>query len=367
MKNFCVYTDSALGQISKKYMTICYFGIYDPEYSRNKILIQGLRNNGVKVIECNSRLIGLQKYFDLIKKHWKLRKEYDVIIVGFPGYQATILVKFLTGKPVIFDAFMSVYDSMVWDRKLVKLKSLKSWYFWFLDWFACKLADQILLDTNEHIQYFVETFKIPQSKFIQLFVGSDNTIIYPKKIHKKNNNFLVHFHGRCIPLQGIEYIIGAAKILKRHNIKFNIIGNSQAYQEIINLIKKLNLKNISLIDTVLYKELANYINCANISLGIFGDTNKAQRVIPNKVFEGIACAKPVITADTPAIRELFQNRENILLCKTANSQDLADKILELKNNSDLLEKIAKNGYILFKEKLTPKILGKELFKKIKKI
>jgi len=79
-------------------MTICYFGIYDPNYSRNRILIKGLRQNNIEVIECNSRLHGIAKYIELAKKHFKIRKKYDLMIIGFPGYQAVILAKFLTKK-----------------------------------------------------------------------------------------------------------------------------------------------------------------------------------------------------------------------------------------------------------------------------
>lgn len=99
---------------------------------------------------------------------------------------------------------------------------------------------------------------------------------------------------------------------------------------------------------------------ADVCLGIFGKTNKAKRVIPNKFFEVLATRKPCLTADTPAVRELFKDREHCLFCNTADSQDLAQKIMELKNNPDLRNKIAENGYRLFKEKLTPQILGREL-------
>ena len=44
----------------------------------------------------------------------------------------------------------------------------------------------------------------------------------------------------------------------------------------------------------------------------------------------------------------------------ADPKDLAKKIIELKDNSELRKKIAENGYKLYKEKLTPKVLGKEL-------
>ena len=37
-------------------MRVCYFGTYRAEYSRNQIMIEGLRRNGVEVIECHETL-----------------------------------------------------------------------------------------------------------------------------------------------------------------------------------------------------------------------------------------------------------------------------------------------------------------------
>lgn len=335
-------------------MIICYFGIYNPEYSRNRIVIKGLRQNSVEVIECRTNKKGVIKYFDLIKKHWLIRKKYDVVFVGFPGYQAMILVYFLTRKKIIFDAFTSLYDSMVCDRQIVRKNSFRARYYWFLDWLSCKLADKILLDTNEHIRYFAQTFNIKKEKFCRVFVGADDEIIKFTEQKEKENIFLVHFHGSNIPLQGIKYIIKAAKLLEKENIIFNIIGSKikQQYQD-------LELSNINFINNIPYEKLVKYISKADVSLGIFGSTEKAKRVIPNKVYEALATGLAIVTANTVAVGELLIDKQNVLFCKNADSYDLARKILKLKDNNKLKEKISKNAYELFIKKLTPKKIIKQ--------
>ena len=69
---------------------------------------------------------------------------------------------------------------------------------------------------------------------------------------------------------------------------------------------------------------------------------------------------PMITCESPAIKELFNNYENILLCKSSDPESLADAILELKNNIKLRERIKQNGYVLFKENCSIDIIGKRL-------
>ena len=233
------------------------------------------------------------------------------------------------------------------------------WYKW-LDRKSVKLANTSLLDTNAHIDFFVNELGLPRDKFRRIFVGTDSNVFYPRDVKKNTDKFLVHFHGHFIPLQGVKYIIQAAKILKNENIEFNIIGNGQTYKVDRELAENLKVQNINFLDSVPYDKLADHINSADICLGIFGDTLKTELVIPNKVFEAIACQKAVITADTKAIRELFNNSLDILLCRCADPQDLADKIRSLKGDQNLKDKIAQNGYRLFREELNEKIITQSL-------
>ena len=79
----------------------------------------------------------------------------------------------------------------------------------------------------------------------------------------------------------------------------------------------------------------------------FGIVEKTQRAVPNKAYEAVACRKPVISADTKAMREIFQDKYDILFCRAGDPQDLADKIVLLKNDEKLRNTIAENGYRTF--------------------
>lgn len=350
---------------NKTKITVCYFGIYNPSYSRNRIFIKGLRQNGAEVIECATVLKGILKYFDLIKKHWKIRKQYDVLVVGYPGQQSVILARFLTKKPIIFDALVSLYDSMVNDREVIRRGGVKAVYYFILDWLASTLANKVIFDTNAHVDYFVKIFHLNRNKLKRIFIGSDDDVLYPMLREDKDGDFFIHFHGCFNPLQGVEYIIKAAKILEKENIKFDIIGTGQKTAEMKELTKKLRVKNITFIDYIPYETLKDSIAKASVSLGVFGNTEKATRVIPNKVYEALAARSSIITGRTPAVIELLTDRKNVLLCNMADAVDLANKILELKNNNELRESIAKQGYDLFKSKLTPRMASAELLILIK--
>lgn len=342
-------------------MKICYFGSYNPLYARNRVLIKGLKQNGASVLECSKR--HFFKYLKLFFKSLELRDQ-DASVVGFPGQEVMFWLGRFLKRPIIFDALTSHYGGYILDRGYFPKNSLQAKYYSFLDQRSCKLADIVLLDTQAHIDFFVNEFGLLRSKFRRIFVGADSAVFYPDAERQSGlqAKTIIHFHGNYIPLQGVEYIVRAANLLKEESIIFNLIGLGQTYKSTRELADKLKLQNINFLEPVPYEKLPGYINQANICLGIFGNTPKTDLVIPNKVYEAVACKKAVITADTPAIRELFKDRINILLVNKADPRDLAEKILFLKNNVSHKEQIANNGYTLFQNRLTPEKLGGELIK-----
>lgn len=77
--------------------------------------------------------------------------------------------------------------------------------------------------------------------------------------------------------------------------------------------------------------------------------------------------KPLITGDSPAIREVLNDRKNAVLCEMGNPQSLAGSILSLKNNVEFKTKIEKNGYRKFNENFTSEVLGKDLKIKLERL
>jgi glycosyltransferase involved in cell wall biosynthesis len=324
-----------------------------------------LRKNGVEVEECHDASPShIARIYKLIKKHHGI--DYDAMIVGFPGQKIFPLAKLLSQKrktPMILDAFLSFYDSSVFDRKEVEEGSFKARLYYYLDKYSCKVSDRVLLDTEEHIKYFCEEFHLEREKFGRIFIGADDDVFYPREANRQDG-FTVVFHGTFIPLQGIQYILKAAKLLKEEEIKFDIIGTGQTYESAVRLVRKLDLKNVRLRGRVKYEELPDLIARADVGLGIFGDTPKAKRVIPNKAYEILAMKKPLITGDSPAARETLTNKENALLCEMANPEAIVNSIVKLKEDEKLRKRISDKGYKLFKEKFSPKMIGREVKKVI---
>lgn len=341
--------------------TILYFGVYEPSYARNWVLINGLKKSGAYVLELRQKPARFA-LFKLFFGYLKFKQDYDAMIVGFPGQEVMFLARLLVWrKPIIFDAFTSHYGGYVLDRKRWGEKSIRAYYFKFLDKWSCKLADVVLLDTNAHISFFVKEFKLPKEKFRRIWIGANDDNFKPiENVMLSDGKFRVIFFGTYVPLQGAEYIVRAAKILEsQKDIIFKFIGKGQDRNKCIELSKNLELKNIEFIDMMKSEDLRTEIAKSDVVLGLFGDTPKTPLVIPNKVYEALAMKKPVITADTLAIRELFDNNDMFLL-KPAEPEEIAKAIVELKNKPDLKTRLAENGYNKFSKFASSNILGQEV-------
>src|SRR3989344_5020157 len=345
----------------KMHNGICYFGSYDSEYARNRISKKGLRANGFQIYECNSQGIVFRRYWNLARVFLRSAHKLNCIIVGFPGYfdipLAFILGK-IFGKKVFYDIFTSTYETYVLDRKVVGKISLRAKFYYFVDWLGLRLADFVIVDTLAHGRFYGKTYGLNPKKQVLVYVGSDPDYFHPRKVREETD---VLFYGSYQPLQGAEVIIKVAS--KLPNIKFKMIGDVLSRRSIEDLAKKLNLKNVEFVNWLSLEKLAAEIAKAKISLGIFGKSEKANVVIPNKVYDALATKKAVISASTEAMAEIFNsNHGSIILVDKDNPQKLAQKLEDLLGDSAARRKYAINGYKLYKRMFTPEKVVKNLYK-----
>ena len=349
--------------------SICFFGIFDPGYARTKVLTEGFAQCGYEVVFCRvdpRAHSGWHKYVMLYTQGRRLRHQhFDYVMVCFPSrVLAVVIARLLFGRRILFDAFLSIYDSNVFDRALYPPHSLRAARDWLLDWSSCRLAWKILLDTNEHINYFVSTLGVPRAKCIRVWVGADEKVFYPRPAQEPAI-FTAHFHGTHTPLQGVSYIVEAVRLLAGESIHFRIVGTGQESRRVREMARRWELANIEFVDNVPLTQLADYIDASHVCLGIFGDTLKTTRVIPNKVFECLATGKAIITADTPAVRELFGHSNlPLVLVPSADPVALAEALRTLASDPTRRAQLGHEAAAFFDAHLRAKTIVADLLKQL---
>lgn len=336
-------------------------GKYETGYNRTKIILDGLKN--IASIELDEFPYSNR----LTVNYFKLRrlcKDADVIFVPAFCHQDVPIIKALTNKPVVFDPLISRYLSKVFDYKLVKTNSFRARKNFYKDKISMSKADIVLCDTKAHQEYYRETFNIPEKKLkvVEVGVNTDEFKKVGVSAETKKEHFIVGFYGSFVPLQGVKKIIEAADILKDDtSIKFKIIGTGFEYESLYDYaVNQLSLKNIEFSGWVHYKNLADEMKDFDIALGIFGDSLKADLVIPNKIFHYAAMGLPVVTRKSKAITEIFSDNENICLTEN-NTASIADAIIKLKNDKNKRELIAMAGHKLILENYNHKIIAQKVY------
>ncbi|OGX30928.1 MAG: hypothetical protein A3D27_03505 [Omnitrophica WOR_2 bacterium RIFCSPHIGHO2_02_FULL_46_37] len=349
--------------MQKKILFIC---TAQPDYPRNTQILKALSSRFQVIKIVSRRPFYPLRILEVIIRFllFSPGKDYHLIYAGFLGQPLVTLLKFFKKKPLVLDAFVSVYDCLCLDRKDFKTASLAGKISYRLDKLSFYLADTIITDTNANAEFFSALFKIGREKFYTLYMGADENIFYPKEVKRKGGHFIVFFHGTFWPLHGIEYIIKAAKLLeKEKDIVVRLLGAGREKEKILRLAKNLEIRNVEFINWVSYEDLSNQIAEADLCLGgHFSTAQKAKRVIAGKTFMYLAMKKPVIAGDNPANREVFIHAKNIYMCEMGNALSLADAILKLKENADLKDTVAQAGFDLFKELFSNKKTQERLSK-----
>jgi glycosyltransferase involved in cell wall biosynthesis len=368
-------------------LRICYFGTYEKQYPRNRVVIEALKSVGMEVAECHVPVWELTRhktgrffrpgpllalavrilsgYCRLARKFFQEAGRADLVMVGYIGQLDLLLIRALMllrgPRGLIFNPLISLYDTLIDDRGLFTPGSLVARLLFALDRWSFRLADRIILDTDIHIDYISKKFSIEQMKFERLFVGADEAVFAPRPRPAQAAPFVVLFVGKFIPLHGLDHIIRAAGLLRDDSqIRFQVIGTGQLYDDIMDLCRQLEIDNIDFIDWIPYDRLPEKMARAHVCLGIFSTGGKAGRVIPNKVFQGLAVGMPVITGDTPASRELLTDGRDAVLVPVGRPEDLARSIRSLKEDAGRREQIAQEGRALFHRRCSREVLGRQL-------
>ncbi|MDB5049004.1 MAG: glycosyl transferase group 1 [Fibrobacteres bacterium] len=319
--------------------SICLLGHHEPGYPRNESVRKALEAAGFRVLQVHSRAPFPWRHFILAWGYLRVFRGVEWVFVTEGGHRLVPFLKLftmLTGRKLAFDPFLSRYNTRVEDRRLHAPGSFQALVCRWQDWSSTQAADFLLFDTLEHKEYFYRAYRL-RKPFLVFPMGVDESVFrvpgpaappapspYPKP------GFQVLFYGSYIPLQGVEWIVEAAALSKDGDVRFTLIGEGQTFAEVSARARALEPGNLEFLPSMSPASLAVYLFHADINLGIFGDSLKAGNVVANKIVQGAAMGKPIITRESPAVLGYFRDGESIALVPAASPKALAGKILELR-------------------------------------
>jgi glycosyltransferase involved in cell wall biosynthesis len=343
-------------------LRVLYFGTYERAYPRNAQVVSCLRRAGVEVEERHVPVwddrehkwtAGGSAALRLLSAELRLLRRttgvFDALIVGYPGHlDLPAARRAARGKPVVFNPLVSLEDTLVDDRRRFRPGSLPARALSAVDRHALRSADLVVADTEANADDLARRARIPHRKVAVCLVGAEERIFRPG--WERREAFTALFVGKLIPLHGLDTVLEAARLAPE--IPFRVVGSGQLESSLAT-----RPANVEWLPWVEYERLPAELHAAGCALGIFGTSAKASRVIPNKAFQSLACGTPLITADTPAARELLADGVTALLVLPGDPEALAAAVRRLAGDSALAERIGSRGLAVYQERASEDVLG----------
>ncbi len=244
----------------------------------------------------------------------------------------------------------ALYDTLVTDRARLRPRGAAARALRAIDRRAFRRADLVVADTAAHASFFRTAFGLPYGRVRVCFVGAEDRLFQP--LWQPPASFHALFVGKLIPLHGIETILAAAALAPE--IPFRIVGSGQLEQ-----VLAARPTNVTWTPWVEYGQLPRELQRAGCALGIFGSGAKTGRVIPNKAFQALACGTPLVTADTPAARELLCDGVDALLVPAGDAGALAAAVRQLAADTALATRIGRQGRATYEARASEPVLGRQ--------
>ncbi len=344
-------------------MRVLYFGTYERRYPRNAQVISALRGAGVEVVERHEPVwegpeekwsLGPRAGGRLLLAELRLLArpgpKADVVVVGYPGHlDLTAARRAARGAPVVFNPLVSLADTLVEDRGRFRRGSLAERALRAIDRRALRSADLVVADTEAHAGFLAGIAGLQRDRFEVCFVGAEERVFRPG--WSPEEPFTALFVGKLIPLHGLETILEAARLVPE--LRLRVVGSGQ-----LDALLSDRPANVDWEPWVEYERLPEQLHRASCALGIFGTSGKAQRVIPNKAFQALACGTPLVTADTPAARELLKDGESALLVPPGDPEALANALRRLADDPELARRLAAGGHAVYRDRASEEVLGR---------
>jgi len=231
------------------------------------------------------------------------------------------------------------------NRSIFRLFFIRLTFFTYL-----KFSNRIVTVTEGIKKELLKKYKVSPSKIKVVPNGANTSLFRPvstlkcrRELRLKEGFFYICFVGNIVYWQGLDYLVKSAPLIlkKIPNVKFLIVGDGPTKEDLLRLVKQENLtKNFIFINSVPYRDVPKYINASDIC--VLYKIPMKSGFSPLKLYEYMACKKPVVATDTKGLEIVKENNTGLLVAPQ-NSTKLAEAIITLLKDEELRKKMGENG------------------------
>lgn len=245
----------------------------------------------------------------------------DALLVPYPGHMIVHWARSVFAGPIVLDLFLSAHETVIEDRRMFGPKSIAAAMLRRMDRRACEAADLVLLDTPDHAGRVAEFLELPRQRFgwVPITDARVPETIEPYVPPTPGQPLELLFFGTGVPLHGLETLLQA--VAATEHVRLTLVGGTAKERRLARQLPpaKVDLRA----EFVPLPELHALLNRAHLVAGVFGTSEKAAGVVPFKIVHALAAGRPVITADTRAIRRMLRPGKDCIIVPPGDAAELA--------------------------------------------
>lgn len=292
---------------------VLYFSVIDPNYPRNERIRRYLaEQHGADVDIVPARVVGprWKRYGGQLVDALRAGRQYDVVVLSefsIHFFWASWLAAKRAGAVHVVDFFVGMHETQVADWGRVAPRSPKARALQLMDRVAILSGDVVLTDTTPRAHRF-QGLVHERRAVHALPVGAPAWAadLQRSQDAQAGAALRIIYYGNYLPLHGLELFVDAVtEASAARPLHLTLVGSGGLRATVEAQVRRaLPPGSFEFLDYMDTAGLRQQIQDCDVVVGIFGGSDKAAEVIANKVWQGLAAGKTVITRDSAALKEL---------------------------------------------------------------
>lgn len=180
--------------------------------------------------------------------------------------------------------------------------------------------------------------------------------------------FVVSYFGTHGMAHHLETILEAARRLSHvPNIVFLMVGDGAERQVLVQMRNAMGLQNVMMLDQQPKSRMPDFWALSAVSLVLLKKSDLFKTVIPSKMFESLAMAKPIVLGVEGESAELLQVAQAGLWIEPEDVDQLVARVLALSNDRELCQRLGRNGRRFVMEHFDRIVLARKLVSVIERV
>jgi glycosyltransferase involved in cell wall biosynthesis len=254
----------------------------------------------------------------------------DIVLVTSPPLTVVLtglLASILRWVPFVFEIRDLMPDSYVDMGKLTNPVLIRIGYF--LEWLGHRASRHVNCLTPAFVRYIVERKGVPPEKVSMIPNAADLDLMRPgprdnwvRREFDLGDRFVITYVGAHGPANKLGQLLDVAdRFLDDPDVVFLLVGDGAEKKELEADAARRGLSNVRFLPPQSKRKIGDFLNASDVCTAVLARIDTFKTVYPNKVFDYMACARPILLGIDGVARELVEEAGAGLYVEPENPEE----------------------------------------------